>query len=116
MAVQEALSKEKSARSTITKALAKEKGTRLTAEQALKNSDEAKAKLSLALKATKAAYAVSLDKLASNSKEMDGMVIREQEANMLWEQAEAKLADAEKKLVTAEGEKKDQELLLESAQ
>jgi hypothetical protein len=116
MAVQEALSKEKSARSTITKALAKEKGTRLTAEQALKNSDEAKAKLSLALKATKAAYAVSLDKLASNSKEMDGVVIREQEANMLWEQAEVKLADAEKKLVTAEGEKKDQELLLESAQ
>jgi hypothetical protein len=35
---------------------------------------------------------------------------------MLWEQAEAKLADAEKKLVTAEGEKKNQGLLLESAQ
>jgi uncharacterized protein HemX len=34
---------------------------------------------------------------------------------MLWEQAETKLADAEKKLVATEGEKKDQGLLLEMA-
>jgi hypothetical protein len=34
---------------------------------------------------------------------------------MLREQAEAKLADAEKRLATAEREKKDQELLLETA-
>jgi hypothetical protein len=33
----------------------------------------------------------------------------------LWEQAEAKLADLEKKIEVAEGEKKDQGLLLETA-
>jgi hypothetical protein len=33
-------------------------------------------------------------------------VIREQEANKLREQAEAKLADAEKRLTVAESEKK----------
>jgi hypothetical protein len=43
------------------------------------------------------------------------MVIREQEANTLREQAKAKLADAEKRLTAAEGEKKDQGLLLEMA-
>jgi hypothetical protein len=40
-------------------------------------------------------------------------VIREQEANTLREQGEAKLADTEKRLATTEGEKKDQGLLLE---
>jgi hypothetical protein len=34
-------------------------------------------------------------------------MIREQEANELWEQAEAKLTDAEKRLAVGEGEKKD---------
>jgi hypothetical protein len=34
----------------------------------------------------------------------------------LWEQAEAKAADAKKRLDVAEGEKKDQRLLLETAQ
>jgi hypothetical protein len=34
---------------------------------------------------------------------------------MLWARAKEKLTDAEKKLMTAEGEKKDQGLLLESA-
>jgi hypothetical protein len=34
---------------------------------------------------------------------------------MLWEQAEAKLTDMEKKFTAAKGEKKDQGLLLESA-
>jgi hypothetical protein len=43
------------------------------------------------------------------------MVIREQEANTLREQAEAKLADLEKKTEAIEGEKKDQGLLLETA-
>jgi hypothetical protein len=43
-------------------------------------------------------------------------VIREQEANTLREQAEAKLTDTEKRLAAAEGEKKDQGLLLEMAQ
>jgi hypothetical protein len=42
-------------------------------------------------------------------------VIREQEANTLWEQAEAKLADTEMRLVAAEGVKKDQGVLLEMA-
>jgi hypothetical protein len=36
-------------------------------------------------------------------------------ANKLWEQAEAKLADAEKRLAVTKGEKKDQGLLLETA-
>jgi hypothetical protein len=43
------------------------------------------------------------------------MVIREQEANTMWEQAEAKLVDLEKKIEPVEGEKKDQGLLLETA-
>jgi chromosome segregation ATPase len=90
-------------------------GARLTVEQTLKNSDEAKAKLSQALKTTKAAYTVTQDKLTSKSKDLDDLVIQKQEANMLWARAKEKLTDAEKKLMTAEGEKKDQGLLLESA-
>jgi uncharacterized protein HemX len=43
------------------------------------------------------------------------MVIQEQEAKTLREQAEEKLTYAEKKLVAIENEKKDQGLLLESA-
>jgi hypothetical protein len=43
------------------------------------------------------------------------MVIREQEANTLREQADAKLADLEKKIKVVQGEKKDQGLLLEMA-
>jgi hypothetical protein len=43
------------------------------------------------------------------------VVIREQEANTLVEQAKAKLADLEKKIAVIEGEKKDQVLLLETA-
>jgi ABC-type hemin transport system substrate-binding protein len=53
--------------------------------------------------------------LASKFKELDDVVIREQEANTLREQAEAKLADLEKKIEAIEGEKKDQGLLLETA-
>jgi septal ring factor EnvC (AmiA/AmiB activator) len=51
--------------------------------------------------------------LASKSKELDDVIIREQEANTQRKQAEAKLADVEKKIEAVEGEKKDQELLLE---
>jgi hypothetical protein len=85
------------------------------AQHTLKDSDAEKAKLSQALKTTQAAYTVTRDNLASKSKELDGVVIREQEANTLQEQAEAKLADLEKKIETVEGEKKDQGLLLETA-
>jgi hypothetical protein len=53
--------------------------------------------------------------LASKSKDLDDAMIREQEANELREQAEAKLADAEKRLVVGEGEKEYQGLLLETA-
>jgi chromosome segregation ATPase len=77
LAVEEALSEEKSTQSTATKALAEEKGARLTAEQALKTSDGAKAKLSQALNTTKVAYSATRDKLASKSKELDDVVIRE---------------------------------------
>jgi ABC-type hemin transport system substrate-binding protein len=103
------MSEEKTARSTVVKALAE-------AEQALKDFDADKAKLSQALKITKAAYTVTRDNLASKSQELDDVVIREQEANTLQEQAEAKLADAEKRLATTKGEKKNQGLLLETAQ
>jgi hypothetical protein len=41
-------------------------------------------------------------------------MIQEQEANKPREQAKAKLADVEKRLVVAEDEKKDQGLLLET--
>jgi hypothetical protein len=51
-------------------------GARLTVEQTLKNSDEAKAKLSQALKTTKAAYTVTQDKLTSKSKDLDDLVIQ----------------------------------------
>jgi hypothetical protein len=51
--------------------------------------------------------------LASKSKELDDVVIREQETNTLRQQVEAKLPDLEKKIEAVEDEKKDQELLLE---
>jgi hypothetical protein len=68
------------------------------------------------LKITKAAYTVTRDNLASTSKELDDVVIQKKEANMLQEQAEVKFTNAKKKLAAVEGEKKDQRLLLESAQ
>jgi hypothetical protein len=67
------------------------------------------------LKTTQAAYTVTRDNLASKSKEQDDVVIWEQEANTLREQAQAKLADLEKKIEAIEGEEKDQGLLLEIA-
>jgi septal ring factor EnvC (AmiA/AmiB activator) len=85
------------------------------AQQTLKDSDAEKAKLSQALKTTQATYTVTRDNLASKSKELDDVVIYEQEANTLQEQAEAKLADLEKKIEAIEGKKKDQGLLLEMA-
>jgi hypothetical protein len=113
---QKTLSEEKSARSTTAKALAKERDAHLTAEQTLKTSDEAKAKLSRALETMKATYAIAWDNLAFKSKELDDMVIWEQEAKTLRERVEEKLADIDKKLVAAESEKKYQGLLLEMAQ
>jgi hypothetical protein len=53
--------------------------------------------------------------LVSKSKELDDVVILEQEANTLREQAEARHADLEKKIEAIEGEKKNQGLLLEMA-
>jgi hypothetical protein len=85
-------------------------------QQTLKDSDAEKAKRSQVLKTTQVAYTVTRDNLASKSKEQDDVVIWEQEANTLWEQAQAKLADLEKKIEAFEGEKKDQGLLLETAQ
>jgi chromosome segregation ATPase len=121
-AVQKAPSDEKSARFDAAKALAEEKAARQAAEQALKGADKAKAKVAMALETTQDAYTTVRDKIASKSKELNDMVIREQKANMLREQAEKKLADAEKKLTdaekkiaAAEEEKKNKGLLLESA-
>jgi chromosome segregation ATPase len=85
------------------------------AQQTLKDYDAKKVKLSQALKTTQAVYTVTRDNLASKSKELDDVVIREHEANTLQEQAKAKLADLEKKIEVVEGEKKDQWLLLETA-
>jgi hypothetical protein len=108
-ASQQALSEEKIVQSDAVEALAE-------AKQALIDLTADKAKLSQALKTTKAAYTGTRDNLASRSKDLDDVMIREQEVNKLWEQAEARLADAEKRLVVAEGDKKDQWLLLEMAQ
>jgi hypothetical protein len=47
---------------------------------------------------------------------LDNVVIQEHKANVLQEQDEEKLVDAVKKLTVPESEKKDQGLLLESAQ
>jgi hypothetical protein len=57
--------------------------------------------LSQALKIAKAAYSATHDKWASKSKELDDAVIREQQANMLWEQPDMKLADAKKGLAAS---------------
>jgi hypothetical protein len=100
------LSEEKTTRYAAVKALAE-------AQQALKDFDAEKAKLSQALKTTHVAYTIARDNLASKFKDLDDAMIWEQEANELREQAEAKLADAEKRLDVGEGEKKDQGLLLE---
>jgi hypothetical protein len=62
--------------------------------------------LAKVLEKTHAAYTATQDKLASKSKELNDMVIREQKANMLREQAEEKLANAEKRLVATEEEKR----------
>ena len=80
--MQQALSKEKTARSAAIEALAK-------AKQTLINSAANKAKLSQALKTTNAAYTTTRDNLASKSKDLDDAMIHEQEANKLREQAEA---------------------------
>jgi alanyl-tRNA synthetase len=109
VAAQQALSEEKTARYVTVKSL-------VEAQQALKDSDAEKAKLSQVLNTTQAAYTITRDNLASKSKDLDDAMIRVQEANKLREQAEAKLEDAEKRLVVGEGEKKDQGLLLEMAQ
>jgi hypothetical protein len=108
-ASQQALSEEKIAQSNAVEALAE-------AKHALIDWAADKAKLSQALKTTKAAYTGTHDNLASRSKDLDDVMIREQEVNKLRGQAEARLADAEKRLVVAEDEKKDQWLLLEMAQ
>jgi predicted nuclease with TOPRIM domain len=84
------------------------------AQQTLKNSDAEKDKLSQVLKTTQDPYIVTQDNLASKSKDLNGVVICDQEANTLWEQAEAKLADLEKTIEAVEGEKKHQGLLLET--
>jgi chromosome segregation ATPase len=112
---QKVLSNEKSARSDVAKALAEEKTARLAAKQALKDDNKAKAKVAKALETTQVVYTVTQDKLTSKSKELDDMTIREQKADMMWVQAEKKLADAGKALATAEEEKKNQWLLSESA-
>jgi hypothetical protein len=108
VAAQQTLSEEKNAQFVVVKALAE-------AQQTLKDSDAEKAKLSQALKTTQVAYTVTQDNLTFKSKELDDVVIREQEANTLREQAEGKLADLEKKIETVEGEKRDKGLLLETA-
>jgi transcriptional regulator with AAA-type ATPase domain len=102
---QQALSEEKTAQSVAVEAL-------VEAKQALINLAADKAKLSQALKTTKADCTGTHDNLASKSKDLDDVVIREQEANKLREQVEARLADVEKRLIIDEGEKKDQGLLL----
>jgi chromosome segregation ATPase len=112
---QKVLSNEKSARSDVAKALAEEKTARLAAKQALKDDNKAKSKVAKALETTQVVYTVTQDKLTSKSKELDDMTIREQKADMLWVQAEKKLADAGKALATADEEKKNQRLLSESA-
>jgi hypothetical protein len=53
------------------------------AQQTLKDSDAEKANLSQALKTTQAAYTVTRDSLASKSKDLDDVVIRDQEANCM---------------------------------
>jgi hypothetical protein len=107
VAAQQALPEEKTTQSTMVEALTK-------AKQALIDSAADKAKLSQAVKTTKVAYIATRDNLASKFNDLDDAMIREQEANKLREQAEAKLEDVEKRLTIVEGEKKYQVLFLKT--
>jgi tryptophan 2,3-dioxygenase len=98
VAVQEALSKEKTARSAIDRSLAKEKIARHAAKQALQISNDAKAELTQELESTKASLTAAHDKLTNKSDAFDVAVIQEQQANIQMTIAEEKLKVAEEKL------------------
>jgi hypothetical protein len=76
--MQEALAKQKTARSTANRSLAKEKIVHHAVEQALQNSNDAKAKLTQELESTKASLTATHDKLTSKSAALDVAVIQEQ--------------------------------------
>jgi hypothetical protein len=96
--VQEALSKEKTARSAIDRSLAEEKIARHAAKQALQISNDAKAELTQELESTKASLTAAHDKLTNKSDAFDVAVIQEQQANIQMTIAEEKLKVAEEKL------------------
>jgi hypothetical protein len=80
--VQEARSKEKTARSTADRSLAEEKTARHATEQALQNSNDAKAELTRELESTKASLTATHDKLTIKSAALDVAVIQEQQVKI----------------------------------
>jgi hypothetical protein len=79
---QEALSKEKTARSAADRSLAEEKTACHAVEQALQNSIDAKAELTQELEYTKASPTATHDKLTSKLAALDVTVIQEQQAKI----------------------------------
>jgi chromosome segregation ATPase len=98
----EALSKEKTAWSTINRSLAEEKTAWHVAEQAVQSSNDSKNELTWELESTKASLTVTHDKLTSKSAAIDVTVIQEQQAKIQLTTAEEKLKAAEEKLQTQE--------------
>jgi DNA repair exonuclease SbcCD ATPase subunit len=102
VAAQEALSKEKTTRSTADRSLVEEKTTQYATEKALQSSNDFKAELTQELESTKASLTATYDKLTSKSAALDVTVIREQQAKIQMTTAEEKLKATEEKLKTQE--------------
>jgi hypothetical protein len=81
-ATQEALAKEKTARSAADRSLAEEKTVCHAADKALQNSNDAKAELTQELKFTKASLTATHDKLTNKSAALNVAVIQEQQAKI----------------------------------
>jgi hypothetical protein len=108
VAVQKALSTEKSTRLAGDQARTEERATRHATEQALQHSKDANAKLALELENVQASLVATHDKLLRKSKALNIQVIRANEAAL-------RLKNTEGRLNTAEEDLKTQGQLLESA-
>jgi hypothetical protein len=71
--------------------LAKEKTAWQVVDQSLRASDEAKAALSQDLQSAQASLTATIEKLISKSSALDFMMIREREAKIKLQAAEAKI-------------------------
>jgi hypothetical protein len=100
VAVQKALSTEKSTRLAGDQALAEERVVRQAAEQALQHSKDANAKLALELENVQASLVATHDKLLRKSKALNIQVIRANEAALRLKNTKGRLNTAEEDLKT----------------